>query len=76
MAEIEDLRGPQDPSVESLYTKDPRDYFDSQHDNALEPFGDAGSGAYTVLFSVKSSEAYDSGRELISYVRYRGLKEH
>ncbi|XP_073148270.1 general transcription and DNA repair factor IIH subunit TFB1-1-like isoform X3 [Henckelia pumila] len=75
MAEIEDLRGPQDPSVAPLCIKDPRDYFDSQHANALEPLGDAGSGGYTDLRSVRSSEAYDSLRELISDVRDRGLKE-
>ncbi|XP_073018126.1 general transcription and DNA repair factor IIH subunit TFB1-1-like isoform X2 [Primulina eburnea] len=74
VAEIEDLRGPQDPSVAPLRIMDPRDYFDSQH-NVLEPLGDAGSGAYTVLSSVRSSEAYDSLRELISDVRVRGLKE-
>ncbi|XP_075513850.1 general transcription and DNA repair factor IIH subunit TFB1-1-like isoform X1 [Primulina tabacum] len=75
VSEIEDLRGPQDPSVAPLCIMDPWDYFDSQHANALEPLGDAGSGAYTVLSSVRSSEAYDSLRELISDVRVRGLKE-
>ncbi|XP_073272635.1 general transcription and DNA repair factor IIH subunit TFB1-1-like isoform X2 [Primulina huaijiensis] len=75
MTEIEDLWGPQDPSVAPLCIKDPRDYFEFQHANALEPLGDASSGAYTVLRSVRSSEAYDSLRELISDVRGRGLKE-
>ncbi|XP_073039548.1 general transcription and DNA repair factor IIH subunit TFB1-1-like [Primulina eburnea] len=75
MTEIEDLWGPQDPSVAPLCIKDPRDYFEFQHANALEPLGDASSGAYTVLRSVRSSEAYDSLRELVSNVRERGLKE-
>ncbi|KAK4491806.1 hypothetical protein RD792_002582 [Penstemon davidsonii] len=75
MTEIEDLQGPRDPSVAPLSIKDPRDYFDSQQANALNAFGDAGSGAKPLKFSVYSGEAYDSLRELVSEVRVKGFSK-
>ncbi|KAL3845158.1 hypothetical protein ACJIZ3_002561 [Penstemon smallii] len=75
MTEIEDLQGPRDPSVALLSIKDPRDYFDSQHANSLNAFGDASSGAKPLKFSVSCSEAYGSLRELVSEVRVKGLRK-
>ncbi|KAL3821343.1 hypothetical protein ACJIZ3_007248 [Penstemon smallii] len=75
MIEIEDLQGPRDPSVAPLSVKDPRDYFDSHQGDALNAFGDAGSGVKPLKISVYSGEAYDSLRELVSEVRVKGLSK-
>ncbi|GAB2293687.1 hypothetical protein Dimus_027900 [Dionaea muscipula] len=73
MTEIEDLQAPHDPPLAPLSIKDPRDYFYSQQTNALKTLGDTMNGMKPVKRQLRTSEAYNSLRVYISYMKDEGI---
>ncbi|GAB2294286.1 hypothetical protein Dimus_028498 [Dionaea muscipula] len=73
MTEIEDLQATHDPPLAPLSIKDPRDYFYSQQTNALKTLDDTMNGMKPVKRQLRTSEAYNSLKEYISYMKDEGI---
>lgn len=56
-----------------LFLQDPREYFDSQHANALKALGDSG-GMKSINCNMSTEEVYLYLRRQISEVKTRGLE--
>uniref|UniRef100_A0A1D1Y4L8 Putative RNA polymerase II transcription factor B subunit 1-1 n=1 Tax=Anthurium amnicola TaxID=1678845 RepID=A0A1D1Y4L8_9ARAE len=74
MTEIEDLQGSRNLPFTPLCIKDPREYFDSQHANALKALLETGASTKFVNWSLNGKEAYDYLFDQISEVKV-GLRD-
>ncbi|XP_020586849.1 probable RNA polymerase II transcription factor B subunit 1-1 isoform X2 [Phalaenopsis equestris] len=75
MTEIEDLQGPHRLPYAPLFIKDPRDYFDSQHANALRALGDSTAGFINADYNLSLEESYEYLLKQISEAKVTGLKD-
>lgn len=75
MAEIDDLRNPDNLPYAPLCIKDPREYFDSQQANAFKTMGDVEVATKSINCSLNARQAYGSLRHLISEVKANGFSD-